>query len=255
VCLPSQNPYACLAWSHCCFSSFCLQTRAAEHRCRLHSLSAKVCPDHALTRRDQPCKLKSRHSPLRPLCRAAANGLDRSQQRPAASLSGGGVIACVPLSNRTGSLAGNLAAKVNFPAMSRQTLCQDLRGLQISDSDTSTILWPDLPDKTEASQQHAFCARPFTLRALDCAVDLAGLLRMLSDGACSGIHLSTFMHHCMTVYTHLGDPLYFMCGAPFDQVLLFDLPPTACRLRCKSVLSGTQTTALLSPGLDATWSI
>ncbi|DBA83171.1 TPA: hypothetical protein ACH3X2_006692 [Trebouxia sp. C0005] len=104
--------------------------------------------------------------------------------------------------------------------MSPETLRQDLLGLRISNSDTNTILLPD------SSQQHAFCARLFTLRELDCAVDLATLLQnlMLSAEACSKTHLSTFMHHCMTVYTHLGDPLYFMCGAPFEQLLLFEKP-------------------------------
>lgn len=105
----------------------------------------------------------------------------------------------------------------------QQTLCQDLRALHINDSDTFTILSLDSPDETDVSQQHAFCARRFTLHELDCAVDLASLLQTL-NAACSGTHLSTLMHHCMTVYTHLGDPLYFMCGTPFEQVLLFEKP-------------------------------
>ena len=99
--------------------------------------------------------------------------------------------------------------------MSQERLCQDLRDLQISGSDASTILSPDLPNASSQQLQHAFCARLFTLRELDCAVDLASLLK---SGAFSGIHLSTFMHHCTTVYTHLGNPLYFMCGPPFAQV-------------------------------------
>jgi len=76
----------------------------------------------------------------------------------------------------------------------------------------------------DSSLQHAFCARLCTFRELDCAVDLASLLQMLSNEACSRTHLSTFIHHCMTVYTHLGDPLYFVCGAPFEQILFFEKP-------------------------------
>ncbi|KAL0040653.1 hypothetical protein WJX79_000674 [Trebouxia sp. C0005] len=181
--------------------------------------------DHALIRRDQPCKWQSRHSPSRTLCRAAAGrfqlpGLTGVSSDLLPAYRAVASITCVPLSNRTGSLAGNRAATVSLAAMSPETLRQDLLGLRISNSDTNTILLPD------SSQQHAFCARLFTLRELDCAVDLATLLQnlMLSAEACSKTHLSTFMHHCMTVYTHLGDPLYFMCGAPFEQLLLFEKP-------------------------------
>ena len=105
--------------------------------------------------------------------------------------------------------------------MSQERLRQDLHDLQISGRDASAILSPNSPNASSQQLQHAFCARFFTLRELDCTVDLVSLLR---SGAFSGIHLSTFVHHCTTVYTHQGNPLYFMCGPPFDQLLLFEVP-------------------------------
>ncbi|KAL0032577.1 hypothetical protein WJX77_008931 [Trebouxia sp. C0004] len=77
-----------------------------------------------------------------------ASGLDRSQQRPAASISGGGILTCVPLSNRTGSLAGNLAAKVNSTAMSQETVCQDRPG----DQELVAILSQRMRDNPEEVQ-------------------------------------------------------------------------------------------------------
>ena len=44
--------------------------------------------------------------------------------------------------------------------------------------------------------------------------------------ACLGVYCHAVMHKgaevgSARIYTHLGDPLYFMCGTPFEQVLLF----------------------------------
>ncbi len=105
--------------------------------------------------------------------------------------------------------------------MSEQALrlADDLRRLHISDSDVAVIISPD------ESHLHRFCARHMTLRELDYAADLAGLILAESDEPNLLIPgLSTFMHNCMTVYTHLEDPLYLFCGYPFNRVHLFDRP-------------------------------
>ena len=125
------------------------------------------------------------------------------------------------LSDRTGSLAGNLTANCAPPAMSEQALrlADDLRRLHISDSDIAAILSPD------KSNLHRMCARQVTLRELDYAADVAGLILSESDESNLVIaDLSTFMHNCMTVYTHLEDPLYLFCGTPFSRVHLFESP-------------------------------
>lgn len=102
--------------------------------------------------------------------------------------------------------------------MSEQALrlVDDLRSIDISDSDVAVIISPD------ESHLHHFCARPMTLRELDYAADLAGLILAERHEPTPG--LSTFMHNCMTVYTHLEDPLYLFCGYPFKGVHMFKSP-------------------------------
>ena len=84
--LTSQNPCARLAWSHCDPSSFRLKPGLPS--------SLIGCKGMSRSRRDEPCKLQSRHSLLRPHTAGLLPGasvLDTNQQRLAASIPGGGV--------------------------------------------------------------------------------------------------------------------------------------------------------------------
>ena len=98
-------------------------------------------------------------------------------------------------------------------------ILDDLRRIHVSDSDIAIIMSPD------ESDLHCFCARQLSLRELYYAADVAALISADSDRPNHVIlGLSTFMHNCMTVYTHLGDPLYLFCGYPFNRVYLFARP-------------------------------
>lgn len=128
--------------------------------------------------------------------------------------------------------------------MSEQALrlADDLRRLHISDSDIAAILSPD------ESDLHCFCARQVNLHELDYAADVAGLILAESDDQNLVVPgLSTFMHYCMTVYTHVEDPLYLFCGTPFGKTHLFGTPKALAAYASSHHYQVTQcTSALLS---------